>query len=41
MGRRNKELAEKLKEYSRMKYGQERQAIEDDIFKRCGPRGDW
>ncbi len=30
----NKELAEKLKEYSRMKYGQERQAIEDDIFKR-------
>jgi ABC-type oligopeptide transport system ATPase subunit len=30
----NKERAEKLKEYSRMKYGQERQAIEDDIFKR-------
>jgi hypothetical protein len=30
----NKELAEKLKEYSRMKYGQERQAIEDDIYKR-------
>ena len=30
----NKELAEKLKEYSRMKYGQDRQAIEDDIFKR-------
>ena len=30
----NKELAEKLKEYSRMKYGQERQGIEDDIYKR-------
>jgi hypothetical protein len=30
----DKELAEKLKEYSRMKYGQERQVIEDDIFKR-------
>jgi len=30
----NKELAEKLKEYSRMKYGQDRQGIEDDIFKR-------
>jgi hypothetical protein len=30
----NKELAEKLKEYSRMKYGQERQAIEEDIYKR-------
>jgi len=30
----NKELAEKLKEYSRMKYGQDRQTIEDDIFKR-------
>ena len=30
----NKELSEKLKQYSRMKYGQERQAIEDDIFRR-------
>jgi hypothetical protein len=30
----NKELAEKLKEYSRMKYGQDRQGIEDDIYKR-------
>ena len=30
----NKELAEKLKEYSRMKYGQDRQAIEDDIYRR-------
>jgi hypothetical protein len=30
----NKELAGKLKEYSRMKYGQERQGIEDDIYKR-------
>jgi hypothetical protein len=30
----NKELAEKYKEYSRMKYGQERQVIEDDIYKR-------
>jgi hypothetical protein len=30
----NKELAEKLKEYSRMKYGQERQGIEDDIYRR-------
>jgi hypothetical protein len=30
----NKELAEKLKEYSRTKYGQDRQAIEDDIYKR-------
>ena len=30
----NKELAEKLKEYSRMKYGQDRKVIEDDIFKR-------
>lgn len=30
----NKELAEKLKEYSRMKYGQNRQAIEDDIYRR-------
>lgn len=30
----NKELAEKLKEYSRLKYGMDRQAIEDDIYKR-------
>ncbi len=30
----SKELAEKLKEYSRTKYGQDRQGIEDDIFKR-------
>jgi len=30
----SKELAQKLMEYSRMKYGQERQAIEDDIYKR-------
>lgn len=30
----NKELAEKFKEYSRMKYGRERQAIEDDIYRR-------
>jgi len=30
----NKELAEKLKEYSRTIYGQDRQAIEDDIYKR-------
>jgi len=30
----NKELAEKLKEYSRMKYGQDRQAIEAEIYKR-------
>jgi hypothetical protein len=30
----DKELAEKLKQYSRMKYGQDRQAIEDDIFRR-------
>lgn len=30
----NKELAEKLKEYSRLKYGADRQAIEDDIYKR-------
>jgi hypothetical protein len=30
----NKELAEKLKEYSRMKYGQDRGGIEEDIFKR-------
>jgi hypothetical protein len=30
----DKELAGKLKEYSRMKYGQDRQGIEDDIFKR-------
>jgi Helicase HerA, central domain/TraM recognition site of TraD and TraG len=30
----DKALAEKLKEYSRVKYGMDRQAIEDDIFKR-------
>jgi hypothetical protein len=30
----NKDLAEKLKEYSRMKYGQDRHVIEEDIFKR-------
>jgi hypothetical protein len=30
----NKELAAKLKEYSRMKYGVDRQTVEDEIFKR-------
>ncbi len=30
----NRELAEKLKEYSRMKYGVDRQTVEDDIYKR-------
>lgn len=30
----NKETAQKMKEYSRLKYGADRQAIEDDIFKR-------
>ncbi|MGH7249615.1 MAG: type IV secretory system conjugative DNA transfer family protein, partial [Minisyncoccia bacterium] len=30
----DKALAEKLKEYSRAKYGQDRHAIEEDIFKR-------
>jgi hypothetical protein len=30
----DKALAEKLKEYSRVKYGADRQAIEDDIYKR-------
>lgn len=30
----NKELAEKLKEYSRTKYGQDRKTIEDDIYQR-------
>ncbi len=30
----DKQLAEKLKEYSRTKYGQDRQAIEADIYKR-------
>jgi hypothetical protein len=30
----NKELAAKFKEYSRMKYGQDRQTIEDEIYKR-------
>jgi len=30
----NKELGEKLKEYSRLKYGQDRQAVEDGIYRR-------
>lgn len=30
----NKELASKLKEYSRVKYGQDRQIVEDDIYRR-------
>ena len=30
----NKELAEKLKEYSRTKYGQDRHVIEEEIYKR-------
>jgi type IV secretory pathway TraG/TraD family ATPase VirD4 len=30
----NKELAEKMKEYSRVKYGQDRQVVEDEIYKR-------
>ncbi len=30
----NRELAEKLKEYSRAKYGQDRHVIEDEIYKR-------
>jgi len=30
----NKELAEKFKEYSRMKYGEDRQTIEGEIYKR-------
>ncbi|HUZ93233.1 MAG TPA: DUF87 domain-containing protein [Candidatus Paceibacterota bacterium] len=30
----NKELAEKLKEYSRQKYGQDRHVIEEEIYKR-------
>jgi hypothetical protein len=30
----DKELAAKLKEYSRMKYGQDRQVVEDEIYKR-------
>jgi hypothetical protein len=30
----DKELAHKLKEYSRVKYGQDRQVVEDDIYKR-------
>lgn len=30
----NRDLAAKLKEYSRMKYGQDRQAIEEGIYKR-------
>lgn len=34
VGGGNKELAEKIKEYSRLKYGQDRQTVEDDIYKR-------
>jgi hypothetical protein len=30
----NKDLAAKFKEYSRLKYGMDRQTIEDDIYKR-------
>jgi hypothetical protein len=30
----DKELAQKLKEYSRMKYGEDRQAVEDGIYRR-------
>jgi hypothetical protein len=30
----NKDLAAKLKEYSRVKYGQDRQVVEDEIYKR-------
>ena len=30
----NKELAAKFKEYSRMKYGQDRQIIENEIYRR-------
>ncbi|MBU6501117.1 MAG: type IV secretion system DNA-binding domain-containing protein [Patescibacteria group bacterium] len=30
----NREVAEKLKQYSRVKYGMDRQTIEDDIYKR-------
>lgn len=30
----NRELAEKLKEYSRAKYGQDRQVVEDEIYRR-------
>jgi Helicase HerA, central domain len=30
----NKEFAEKLKEYSRLKYGQDRDVIEDEIYRR-------
>jgi hypothetical protein len=30
----NKDLAVKLKEYSRMKYGQDRQVVEDEIYQR-------
>jgi hypothetical protein len=30
----DKELAEKIKEYSRLKYGQDRQVVEDEIYKR-------
>ena len=30
----DKQLAEKIKEYSRLKYGQDRQIVEDEIYKR-------
>ena len=30
----DRELAEKIKEYSRLKYGQDRQIVEDEIYKR-------
>jgi hypothetical protein len=30
----DKELAEKIKQYSRLKYGQDRQVVEDEIYKR-------
>ena len=30
----NKELAEKMKEYSRLKYGEDRQAVEEGIYRR-------
>ena len=29
-----KDIAEKMKEYSRMKYGEDRQAVEDGIYRR-------
>jgi hypothetical protein len=34
VSRGNREGAEKLKEYCRMKYGADRQAVEEDIFRR-------